>query len=1192
MKLGEIFRFELGYQLRRLSTWLAFAILVVFAFLAIGGDDDAPSVIARITVFGSLIWLLVAATVAGEAATRDAETRMHPLIYTAPVTRGEYLGGRFFAAFLLNALILLAVPAGILLAARSPGMEAEILGPFRPAAYITAYLFIALPNAFVATAIQFSWAALHRRAIASYLGSLLLFVAAYIVGPFVALKLGLRQLAKLLDPIGVLGIVSELANAWTPIEKNTRLVALEGSLLWNRLLWVGIALGMLAFTYFRFRFAYHTETPWLSRIRGRPGAHSPAPAEREIARSTPISVPHVRPMFDFATHARQTLAIAWDSFRSMAKSWAGLILVPLLAWVVVLVPHHLESMEVPLLPRTEHVITFLTAPLTNPQTAWVFIPLLIVLYAGELVWREREAGLSEIADAAPVPEWVLFLGKFLGLGLVLVALMALLTAAGMLVQARMGYSDFEIGLYLQTLFGLQLTGYLLFALLALVVHVLVDHKYVGHLVALIAYGFIAFASALGIEHHLLVYGSDPGWSYTDMRGFGPFLGPWLWFKLYWAAWALLLAVVARLLWVRSTEGGLGVRLQLARHRFTRRTAGAAAAAIGLILMVGGFIYYNTNVLNEYSTASERMELRAEYERRYGRYEGIPQPRLTGTNLHVEIYPEQRAVEIRGTYRLVNLSAVAIDSIHLATASAVETGAVSFDRAAARVLVDEGRGHRIYALEEPLQPGDSLQLSFAVRFARRGFHNSGVDASVVANGTYFTNQDWLPGIGYQPRRELSEAEDRRAHGLAPRPALPSLYDIDARQHRADAERIAFEAVVGTDEDQIAVAPGALRETWMEGGRRYFRYSTDAPIQNQYAFFSADYAVHEGRWNDVAIQIFHHPGHAANLERMLRSVRASLNYYTEQFGPYPYRQISLVEHPGHGLGMHAEATLIDYEEGFSLLTPEDQGRALDLPFWVVAHEVAHQWWGVQLAPAYVEGYRLLSESLATYSAMRVVEETYGYEHLRRILGRLRLAYGAPRTRAAVPLLRTSDPFHSYRKGPFAIYALSRYIGEERVNRALRRLLETHGSGAPPLPTSLDLYRELQAVTPDSLRSLLHDLFAANTFWELETEAVRAEPTATGAWRVTLDVQARKVVVDTAGIETEVPMDDLVEVGVFAAAEADEDSGKPLYLQKHRVHSGKQTITVTVPRKPARAGIDPNHLLIDLEIGDNITKVKIES
>jgi ABC-2 type transport system permease protein len=175
---------------------------------------------------------------------------------------------------------------------------------------------------------------------------------------------------------------------------------------------------------------------------------------------------------------------------------------------------------------------------------------------------------------------------------------------------------------------------------------------------------------------------------------------------------------------------------------------------------------------------------------------------------------------------------------------------------------------------------------------------------------------------------------------------------------------------------------------------------------------------------------------------------------------------------------------------------------------------------------------------------------------------------------------------------MHALSEYIGVERVNDALRRLFEKHGSRTPPLPTSLDLYRELQAVTPDQFRSLLHDLFEVNAYWELETERATADETAAGAWQVTLDVRARKVVVDEAGVETEVPMDDWVQVGVFAPADKGEESDNPLYRQMQRIRSGKQIITVTVPRKPTRAGIDPNQLLIDLKTDDNITTVRAKS
>jgi ABC-2 type transport system permease protein len=916
--------------------------------------------------------------------------------------------------------------------------------------------------------------------------------------------------------------------------------------------------------------------------------------------SAPISNPHVQRTFGFTTHARQTCAIAWASFGTIAKSGGGLVLLAIALFMAVFVLRLMHSMEVPLLPRTAQVVRLLTTPFAeNPAPPLMLLPLLIIFCAGELVWRERDSGLSEMIDATPVPEWVFFVGKFLGLSLLLVAWTALLTMAGVLVQVGMGYFDLEIGLYLKTLFGLQLIDNLLFALLFFVVHAVVNQKHVGSLVALIAYGVITFASRLGIEHDLLVFGSSPKWSYTDIRGFGSSLGPWLWFKLYWAAWALLLAVAARLLWPRGRDQSLRTRLRSARRRFTRPAAGVATIAIAFALAVGGFIFYNTYVVNAHDTAAFRTERSVEYERRYGKYARIPQLSLAGSSVHVEIYPRRREVQIRGTYSLVNRNAVAIDHIHLATVPGLETGEVAFDRPAARVLADDDLGYRIYKVESALRPGESLRLNFQVRFKPRGFGGSDIDDSVAANGTYFTSREWLPSIGYQRDRELVDAAARKRHGLPPRPVLPSLND--AYERRSGADRVAFEAIMGTDDDQIAVAPGALRRTWTDGGRRYFHYSTDAPIGNNYVFASAAYAVHEAHWNPstgggpgVTIRIFHHPRHAANLDRMVRSVRASLGYYAEQFGStYPYGHLTLIERSGQGDSLHSEASAIDYEEKFSLFNPNDGPQGLDIVFFAVAHEVAHQWWGHRLVPANVEGVVLMAEGLANYSAMQVLEATYGHDHLERYLSQvLWESYEVPHTRAAVPLLRADNAFLGYRKGAQAMYGLSRYIGKERVNRALQRLFEKNSSGAPPLPTTLDLYRELRAVTPDSLYSLLHDLFEANTFWDLGTEQATAVQTRAGTWQVTLHVKARKVVVDEAGVETAVPMNDRVEIGVFTGDEKGENSGNPLYLQKHRIRSGKQTITVTVPGKPARAGIDPYHLLVEWKSDNNIEKIKVKS
>jgi hypothetical protein len=142
-----------------------------------------------------------------------------------------------------------------------------------------------------------------------------------------------------------------------------------------------------------------------------------------------------------------------------------------------------------------------------------------------------------------------------------------------------------------------------------------------------------------VEHRLLVFAADPGWSYSDMRGFGGSVGPWLTLQLYWAAWTALLLVAA------SCSGCAGASTPSPRGCGRRDgadagVAGAAAVAAALVLALGGFTFYNTNVLHEYLSASAVAERSAEYERRYGRHARAPQPRLEGVRLHAELHPEQ------------------------------------------------------------------------------------------------------------------------------------------------------------------------------------------------------------------------------------------------------------------------------------------------------------------------------------------------------------------------------------------------------------------------------------------------------------------------------------------------------------------------------------------------------------------------
>ena len=191
-----------------------------------------------------------------------------------------------------------------------------------------------------------------------------------------------------------------------------------------------------------------------------------------------------------------------------------------------------------------------------------------------------------------------------------------------------------------------------------------------------------------------------------------------------------------------------------------------------------------------------------------------QPRVAASTMRVEIHPQRRAAEFRGSYRLENATAQAIDTLHIATSTGagVETRHLHFDRPATAMLDDAVLGHRIYKLATPLRPGESMQLRYEVDFAPRGFGNGGADESVAANGSWLIALAYVPSIGYQPVRELREAGDRLTQGLPARPLVPKLEDIAARKGRPGDVGMQFEAIVGTA-PTMSRSPGSCA-AWRE------------------------------------------------------------------------------------------------------------------------------------------------------------------------------------------------------------------------------------------------------------------------------------------------------------------------------------------------------------------------------------------
>jgi hypothetical protein len=989
--------------------------------------------------------------------------------------------------------------------------------------------------------------------------------------------------------------MGQLTRYWSIADKNERLLPLAGVLLQNRLLWLAVGLTVLALAYRRFAFGHALP----ERARRGAAPVDLAPEER-LATPGQLRLPRVARAFGARARLAQFASIASRAFMGIVRNRYFVAIVGAALLFLVFTAHQAGNIfGTPTWP-----VTYQTEELLS-GTFGIFVLAVITFYAGELVWEERDVHVNQIQDATPVPTSITFLAKLAALIAVIALVLAIMLICGIVMQAAKGYFNFEIGLYLKTLFGIRLVDYVLLVVLAMAIHVLVNHKYVGHFLVLLFYVGTALLPQLGLDHNLYAYGSDGGMTYSDMNRFGPYLGPLAWWKLYWAAFAILLALLSNLLWVRGQETLPGWRMHLARLRFTRPLrAMSAVASLGFIGL-GGFIFYNTNVLNEHRTAADQRRLRAEYERRYKRFEGAPQPEITAVRVAVDLFPRERAARVRGSYVLRNRDSVAIDTVHLRLSHDMRARLVAFDRSAQRVLDDRPHDYAMYRLATPLAPGDSLVLRFDLERNPRGFANRVADPAIAENGSFIASDRLVPGIGYARSAELEDDDERKKEGLAPRARLRPPEDRAARMHTYvdNAGWVTFDATVSTSPDQIAIAPGYLQREWTADGRRYFHYTMDAPILNFYAFQSARYGVKRDVWTrptpeaapaDVAIEVYYHPGHEYNLDRMIRSVKRSLDYFTANFGPYQHRQVRIIEFPRYAQFAQSFPNTIPYSESIGFIARIRDANDIDYPFYVTAHEVAHQWWAHQVIGGEVQGSTMLSETLAQYSALMVMEKEYGPTQMRKFLeyelDRYLFGRSTERKKEQPLALVEDQPYIHYRKGSLAMYALRDYIGEDKLNGALKRFVRATRFQSPPYTTSRELLDTLAAVTPDSLRYVLDDLFERITLYELRTDSATVTRAADGQWVVDVAIDAKKLYADSLGRETEAAMSDWIDIGVYADTGRGRATGSaPVYLRKHRIASGPQRIQVTVDRKPTRAGIDPLHKLVDRQTSDNVRAVK---
>jgi ABC-2 type transport system permease protein len=828
---------------------------------------------------------------------------------------------------------------------------------------------------------------------------------------------------------------------------------------------------------------------------------------------------------------------------------------------------------------------------------YLFSLLIIFIYSGILVNKERELKINQLFDTLPIPNWVIFASKLVAIYLMCAVLLMLVMVSGMLIQIMQGYYNFEIDVYLRSLFGFELIDYLLISTLAMFVQVLVRNRYISFFILLAYFIFTRFQNYVGIEQKIYEFAGDRGYGYSDMNGYGYSVWPYFLYKLYWGGVCLALAALANMLWTRGVETSFKWRLKMMRMQ-------SSFWSIGLLvtgLTAGGIglnqIRYNTHVADKFRSSKEEEKALAEYEKKYKKYDGLPQPRITAVNVNADIFPEERTVSFKGYYTLKNKTSVTIDSLHIVYSSDAVIESYAFEREAGLVHNDTVMGYKIYKLSQPLAPGDSMRFDYTMHYRPKGFRGT---ADVFHNGT-FVNSSLLPMIGYNSQFEHSEDHTRKKHGLPPREKMRQVNDSVGLMNNYisnDADWVDFEAVVSTVPDQIAIAPGYLQKEWTKDGRRYFHYKMDSKTLHFFSFQSARYEVKKDKWKDINIEIYYNKGHEYNIDRMIKAVKKSLDYYTANFSPYQHKQVRIIEFPRYQQFAQSFANTIPYSEaiGFIAKVDENDPDDVDYPFYVTAHEVAHQWWAHQVIGGNTQGTTVLTETMSQYSALMVMEKEYGRDRMRRFLKHELNNYLKSRTfdDKEKPLMyNENQQYLHYNKGSLVMYALRDYIGEDTLNAALKRYIQKVAFKEPPYSNSVEFVSYIKAVTPDSLQYLITDMFETITLYQNKAVSASYTKTADGKYKVKIEVTASKLKAGDKGVEKEIDFADYIDIGVLGLDS--EGNEKELYLAKHKLKKGKNTIEVIVSEEPKKAGIDVYNKLIERGLGagdDNIVSVRPES
>ncbi|MEM8999553.1 MAG: hypothetical protein AAGB24_04750 [Bacteroidota bacterium] len=1059
---------------QRIFSWITLIFFLMLAFQMIWYTDgafkyfanegvlmNASSILYRNYAAMGMLMIIIIAIVTGGVLYKDIRYKSAQWTYAMPIRDKQFFVGRFLSAFLYLVILSTGMLLGHMLLPYSGIGEAHRFGPMPWGALFHGWIMFTVPNLFFYTSLVFFALVFTRKIASSYLAVFLVVITFLIAQTSYETGGGTNLMAFILVDSGGFVAAQHYTELLTPTQKNTEMFKLSGYVLNNRLFWFGVALLLAIAAYFRFSFKYFIQA-------GVDKSKKIRETKKKGFGIPSITLPKVVKQYRTSSFLAKLWSLSKLEFMNIVRPVSFKIIIGIIFLMVFLqnVTWNADYYIGNELPISSNMTYF--------RLQWgVFVNMLVMIWAGELFFKDKTVNIWQITDSLPVPVWVTQLSRLAAvIGLCFVLSLSFIVIS-LITQIILGGGSYiELGRFAEDLllYRWAFLNFVLWAGLVFFVGALTSNRILTHIlcVALFIFLVISFDQKI-IQDLRLGYGFTPGVDdYSEISGYGIFQQSANWFFLLWSALAMALVMAGIWLWKRGSDKKWKNRLSLKNRQLGLVSKAVMGGFFGLFLFLMSFITKNVYDNGNFTPEAEEERLDAKYERKYKYLETKPHPKYQTLDLELDLFPAERRAEFSANITLNNEGGV--DTLFLNIKDFVHLTSVKLNnQELKKVKEDEEQHLSAYLVPHAIQKDSLLQLVLEGNKQYVGFVQGDSQADITNMGSFGSVQEFLPIIGYDSNKELLENRKREEQGLARLDSrMPNFDDSFALGQNAfatDAHLVKGSIKISTEVGQTPFTGGSLKKLETIDNRTVATYSIDTPQVFNWYIGSSDYQIVKGQAGAISYSILHKPTHTFNVALYQEALKKGVAFMQTYFGENAVDdQLQLVEIHRWQEDRYTFVNTIalSEKEGWVANTEGLQEKAYI--YQTIGSGLAKLWLQKNLTIANVQGADMFILGLPEALSLQFIKESLGEEAVDLLIKKKIDKYAKdknnePNTEPA-PIYADGTDYMEENKGAIALHRIQELIGQEKFNQLVLEFIEEH----PDRPkVFMDLYQKLLEAVP---------------------------------------------------------------------------------------------------------------------------------